>query len=205
MGAPQEFRYKITSFVDGVLTLDERVLRYKQGLRQVQVPYANIRRFGLKVRGKSLGGVVTSELLLRTEPAPGKSKLVSVALDPGHRAGQAALAALRARLPEADTTLLPWDEAAARLGVKANTWQDGLVTRWGMIGTTLVAAAAGMTIVESWMTPATDSSTLRARGIVRLLAVVLGVMLLVIGFRQAKKAQREQRAQNEKNAPKPQP
>jgi hypothetical protein len=187
---PREFRYKITAFVDGVLTLDVRVLRYRQGLRRVQVPYANIRGFGLKRRGKSLGGVVTSELLLRTEPAPGQVRLVNLALDPDSPGGKDALAALHELLPDADTTKLPWEEAAARLGVKPYTWRDGVVSRWGMIGTALVAAVAGVSIMQTLTQPTTDPATLRVRAIVRLVAVVVGVALLAVGMYQARRPRR---------------
>jgi len=186
-GQGREFRYKITSFVDGVLTLDARVLRYKQGLRHVQVPYANIRRFGLKVRGKSLGGVVTSELLLRTEPQPGQSRLVRVALDPDSEGGKAGLAALRAQLPDADTTQLPWEEAASRLGVKPYTWQDGMMSRWGMIGTALLAGVAGVTLMQAVTGPPVSADVRLGRGIVALVAMAAGVTCVVVGIVKTRK------------------
>jgi hypothetical protein len=177
-----EFRYKVTAFVDGVLSFDERVLRYRQGMRRVQVPYANIRRFGAKLRGKTLGGVLTSELLLRTEPAPGQVKLVRVPLDATSEPGKAVLEELRRRLPDADTTRLPWEEAASRLGVKPHSWQDALVSRWGMIGLALVAGAAGVAAMQALAGPVVDAETRRTRGIVQLVAIGMGVVLLLIGY-----------------------
>ena len=188
--APREFRYKISAFVDGVLTLDTRVLRYRQGVRKVQVPYANIRRFGLKLRGKTLGGVVTSELLLRTEPAPGQVRLVHIALDPDSAGGKDALAALRQLLPDADTTQLPWEDAASRLGVVPYSWQDGLVSRWGIIGTALVAGVAGVSIMRALTGPIADPATRRMHAIVGLVALVIGVGLVVLGMRQARRPRR---------------
>ena len=190
MSEPLVFRYKITAFVDGVLTLDARVLRYRQGLRQVQVPYANVRRFGMKVRGKSLGGIVTSELLLLTEPAPGQMKLVKVALDPASPGGKDALAALRERLPAADTTQLPWEEAAARLGVKPYTWQDGLVSRWGMMGTALLAGTVGVTVMQLLSGTYFDPETMRIYGPLRLVLALAALACLVVGIVRARPPRR---------------
>jgi hypothetical protein len=177
----REFRYKITSFVEGVLTLDARVLRYRQSARKVQVPYANIRRFGLKRRPRTLLGVVTSELVLRTEPAPGQVKLVQVAFDPDAAAGKEALVALRALVPGADTSTLPWPEAAAQLGVPVHSWRDTVVSRWGVIGTALVVGTAGVAAMQALTGGAVDPATRRLRAIVQLAAMVTGLLLLGIG------------------------
>lgn len=182
--SPREFRYKITSFVDGVMAFDERVLRYHQGLRKVQVPYANIRRFGVRPRPKTLMGVVTSELLLLTEPTPGKMQLVRVAFDPTSPVASDVLAALRGvvKRADADTTQLPWAEAAPRLGVKAHGWQDALLSRWGVIGISLVAGAAGVAAMQA-LTGGHDSAEVRlGRGIVQLAAIVIGLALVGIGY-----------------------
>jgi hypothetical protein len=183
---PREFRYKVTAFVDGVLTLDERVLRFKQGVRAVQVPLANIRRFGMKVRGKSLGGIVTSELVLLTEPSPGQSKIVRVALDPAAENGKAALAALGELLPAADTTKLPWDEAAKHLGVPAHSWQDGMMSRWGMIGLAILAGLAGVSIMHALAPGEVSASTRLGRGIAVLVGLVVAVVCLAVGVRSAR-------------------
>ena len=181
-----EFRYKVTAFVDGVLTLDERVLRFKQGVRTVQVPFANIRRYGLKVRGKSLGGIVTSELLLVTEPSPGQAKLVRVALDPAAEGGKAALAALAERLPAADTTKLPWEEAAKHLGVPAYSWQDGMMSRWGMTGLAILAGLAGVSIMHALTPGEVSASTRMGRGIVVLVGLVIAAVCVAVGLRSAR-------------------
>jgi hypothetical protein len=182
--SPREFRYKITSFVDGVMAFDERVLRYQQGLRKVQVPYANIRRFGVRTRPKTLMGVVTSELLLLTEPSAGRMQLVRVAFDPTNPTAQEALAALRGLVKgaDADTTKLPWVDAAPRLGVKVHGWTDAVLSRWGVIGISLVAGAAGVAAMQA-LTGGPEPAEVRlGRGIVELVAMVVGVGLLVIGY-----------------------
>jgi len=182
--SPREFRYKITSFVDGVMAFDERVLRYQQGLRKVQVPYANIRRFGVRVRPKTLMGVVTSELLLLTEPSAGRMQLVRVAFDPTHPVATEALAALRGAVKraDADTTSLPWADAAPRLGVKAHDWRDAVLSRWGVIGISLVAGAAGVAAMQA-LTGGQETAEMRlGRGIVELAAMVVGVALVAIGY-----------------------
>jgi hypothetical protein len=182
--SPRVFRYKITAFVDGVMSFDERVLRYQQGPRKLQVPYANVRRFGVRARPKTLMGVVTGELLLLTEPSAGRMQLVRVAFDPTNPIAQDALAALRAviKRADADTTSLPWAEAAARLGVKAHGWRDALLSRWGVIGISLVAGAAGVAAMQA-LTGGHEAAEVRlGRGIVQLAAIVIGLALLGIGY-----------------------
>jgi hypothetical protein len=182
--SPRVFRYKITSFVDGVMTFDERVLRFSQGPRKLQVPYANIVRFGVRARPKTLMGVVTSELLLLTEPGPGRMQLMRVPFDPTNPIASEVLAALRGevRRPNADTTSLPWPDAAPKLGVKAHDWRDAILSRWGVLGTSLIAGAAGVAAMQA-LTGGPEAREVRlGRGIVQVAAVLVGLVLLGVGY-----------------------
>jgi hypothetical protein len=182
------FRYKVTAFVAATVTVDERVFRFQQSLRTVQVPLKNIRRFGLQRRGKAFGGVVLSELLLLTEPAPGQHRLVRVPLDPDAEGGQQTLAALRAALPGLDTTALPWAQAAPLLGLPAHAWRDGLLEPVSVWGLTLIVASFAVLAIERSFFPVSDPGALRNRALVQLAAVGLGLVLLVVGFRRSRRA-----------------
>jgi hypothetical protein len=185
--SPREFRYKITSFVDGILTFESRVLRFAQGIRKLQVPYANIRRFGVRERPKTLMGVVTSELLLLTEPEAGRFQLVRVAFDPQNPVARDVLDTLRGFASRAeDTTCLPWPAAAAKLGVKAHGLQDAIVSRWGVIGVSLIAGSAGVAAMQALTGGAESAQARLGRGIVQLVAVVIGALLLAVGYVRTK-------------------
>lgn len=183
------FRYKVTAVVDGVIELDEvaRLFRFRQGLRQVQVPLGNVRAFGVRRREKNFLGITASELLLRTEPSPGVKKVVKMPIDLESEGGRGALAALAAALPrEADVTALAWDEAAARLGVPARAWTDFMMTRWGMLGVLLCAGAAGAQAASNVLFPTDNPVQRRARAVSALVLFVVGAVCMVIGHRRTR-------------------
>jgi hypothetical protein len=188
--AVRHFRYKVTAFVSAQISLDERVLRFQQSMRKAQVPLRNIRRFGVQRRGRAFGAVVLSELLLLTEPSPGKSSLVRLPLDPGSDGGQEALAALREALPGLDTSLLPWAAAAPLLGLPVHSWRDALLEPFSLWGLTLVVGSAAVLAVERGFFPASDAGALRNRALVQLGAVLVGVILLGLGIRRARRPAR---------------
>jgi hypothetical protein len=182
------YRYKVTAFVAATVTIDERVFRFQQSLRTVQVPLRNIRRFGVQKRGKAFGGVVLSELLLLTEPRPGQKRLVRVPLDLDAEGGQEVLAALRRALPELDTTRMGWAEAAPLLELPVHSFRDALLHPLGVWGLTLVAASVAIFALERGLFPTSDPAALRTRGLVQLGVMAAGVVLLAVGFLRSRRS-----------------
>ena len=97
----------------------------------------------------------------------------------------ALLEALRARVPEADATGLPWAEAAARLDVKAYPWTEALHQPRAQVGGVL--AVGGLFAVVG-------AGDARTQGLAALQLGLgagllgLGVWLLVGGIRKVRAA-----------------
>jgi hypothetical protein len=184
---PRTFRYKVTALVDGVITLDDHVFRFKQGLRDVQVPLVKIRRYGVQVREPGILGLTASELILRTEPSQGRVKIVRMPFDPRSDGGRAALLAMKQVLAAADTTELPWPEAASRLGVPVRAWHEFVMTRWGMMGVLTIAATAGAQSVMNTWSPAKTREEHLARGIVGVVGLIAGITMIIVGGRRSRR------------------
>jgi hypothetical protein len=178
----QEFRYKISFAAEAVIQVDERLFRFKQGLRVVQVPLANVRAFGVRRRPVGMFNAPTSELILLTEPAPGgELKPVKMTFDPESAGGQAATAALAAALPAgADVRALPWREQAGKLRVPVRPWHEVMTTKWGAIGTFLVAGSAGGNLIMMILSPG-GAMNRKAHAAAAALGLIGGMACLLIG------------------------
>lgn len=177
-----EFRYRIAMLVDGVLGVGEDRLTYRQGLRRLSVPLAAVRAFGVRDRGGPVAGILSSELIVRTEAAPGRFRVRRIPWNPGELGCIEALAALRARLPDADATGLPWEQAAARLGVTTRGWREWLSEPLSTIGLGLIGSASVAGVLMQWMRERGTPHERTARAVLLVAMFGIGVVLLVTGW-----------------------
>jgi hypothetical protein len=182
--APEEFRYPVAPMVQATLTLAEGRLHFRQGLRTVVLAYADITAFGYRDRGPAVAGISSSELLFAHRKGAAIRR-TALPFDRDHPACQAALAALRRAMPQADTTELPWTDAAARLGVPARRWYEPFLHPRAALGVVLIGAAAATSAVLG--TQAASSSERLGQGIAVLACWLAGITLIVQGVRRAKK------------------
>lgn len=179
-----EFRYGIAPGVKVTLTVDDSGVRYKQGLKKIAVPWAEVGYFGVRERASDMG-MVASELLVTQRSADGKTRVRKFAFDPSAEPCQQALAAIRARCsPEADTTSLPWAEAAARIGVVARPWYEPLLQPKISLGIIVILASLlAMPLAREVMPPANSAEAV-GQLIAGLIGVAVGVMLIRRGRRE---------------------
>ncbi len=132
----QRFEFKVAAIVPASYTLTDDQLIYKQGVATRRVALADIRAFAVRELPPAPMGKPLGEFLIQL--TTGRKKF---AIIPSEPACQAMLAALRARLPQADLTSLPWAEAAARLGVSAAApW----FVDWRIIGGVVLVGASAI-------------------------------------------------------------
>lgn len=185
--ATREFRYKITALADGVVVIGDQRLTFRQGIRTLDVPLAAVRAFGVVDRGGPVLGMLTSELLLRTERGPDDFRLRRLPWNPTHPACKEAVALLGELLPAADKTRLPWAEAAPQLGVSPRTWHDLLMNPLGSLGAALIIAALTAGAVLAAASPARSDADQLGRTITILASVGLGAGLLIAAWRRTRR------------------
>lgn len=181
-GGQQQFRYPVAPLVKAKLTIGADGIEFRRGARHASVAAAEVRRFGVRDRGNPGFGMTTSQLLLLVERDQ-KLMLVKVAFTPRHDACQRALAALRERFPGADTTAMPWEQAAAALGVEPSGFGERLMNAKSFLGMIIIGASALTDGALNATSPSPSRGELMGRGIALLIAFVVGVTLIVRGWR----------------------
>lgn len=171
MDAPR-FEFKVAAIVPASYTLTAEQLIYKQGVATRRVALADIRGFAVRELPPAPMGKPLGELLLQL--TAGRKKFAIVPSEP---ACQAMLAALRARLPHADLTQLPWAEAAARLGVSA---QAPWFADWRVVGGVVLMAASAIALALP--TRPRGGSELAGYAFGAALVSVLGLVLVIVGL-----------------------
>lgn len=173
--------YPVTVMVKATLEIGRDRLKFRQGLRTVDLALADIRAFAYRDRGKAALGMTASQLLI--QHPRGRA---AIPFDLGRAECQQALAELRLARPEADLTALPWEVAAARLGVKAHPWYEALVRPQAALGVAICGASAA---TGGALSSASVSAPERlGQGIAVLLGWVIGIVLIVRGVRAARRA-----------------
>jgi hypothetical protein len=181
----QTFRFRAAPLVTATFTLDGDTLTYAQGVRRVTIPLAQVRAFGLRERASFLG-LASSQLYFLIDGGDGsKPRRRATLVDPAQPAYRALIEALRARVPGADTTALPWADAAARLGAVARPWYEDFLHPRTVIGVVLLGANA----VTAGSVHGDRSERLGA-GIAALTMTVVAVALIVSGVRRSRARRR---------------
>jgi hypothetical protein len=182
-----DFRFRITALAQATLSIDDRAIHYQRSMYRARVPLANLRHLALRRRTPGVLGLVTSELVLVTEPLPGVRRVLRWTIDPDSATGQAALAALRQTVgPARDLTGKPWTEAAAVLGVPRRSLRDAFQSRWGQVGAGALGAACALLVVDRVIVRGSPENQ-RIQMLVSLAAATLGVALLVYSYVRAGK------------------
>jgi hypothetical protein len=112
--APQTFDYHVTQVVPCRATFDDAAghLEVKQGIRTWRVPFAQIHHVYFRRNGPF------DELIVGTEPSPGKKKVFRFSADGGQPGFHAVVEALVARRPDTDRRALPASEAMKLIGAR---------------------------------------------------------------------------------------
>lgn len=174
------FQFPVAPLVKASLTIGPERLTFRQGLRTVDLALADIEAFAYRDRGAAAFGMTASELIVRH--ARGR---VNIPFDLGHDECRQALAELRRVRPQADLTELPWEAAAARLGVRARAWYDALLRPQAALGVAICGASAFTGAVLS--SPSASASERLGQGIAVLLGWVIGVTLIVRSVRATRR------------------
>jgi hypothetical protein len=121
----QSFEFPVSIGVKVTATFTDESLVWKQGVRTFTIPWNSVEAFGVQA-GPKMMGINASMLLVKCSPCDGVKPKYSLSFAPGEDQAKALLEAMKVRLPaSADTTQLPWEEAAPRLGTKVkNPWQN---------------------------------------------------------------------------------
>jgi hypothetical protein len=176
--------YPVIPGVRAEVTITAEHLVHVQGLRRREIPLAALTAFGYRDRGRALLGMSSNELLLRRE-AGGSVRVEAVSFDLRHPECHQVLEALRRVKPAADTTGLPWPEAAARLGVPVRAWYDALLNPRATLGIVICAAGAFAGATMSGMEASAPERL--GHGIAVLACWALGITLVVLGVRAARR------------------
>lgn len=174
------FTFPVAPLVKASLTIGPERLTFRQGLRTVDLALADIQAFAYRDRGRAAFGMTASELIVRH--SRGRANLP---FDLGHAECQQALAQLRRVRPEADLTGMPWEAAAARLGVKARAWYEALLRPQAAFGVAICGASAFTGALLS--SPTVSASERLGQGIAVLLGWVIGVTLIVRSVRAGRR------------------
>lgn len=158
--------------------LTGETLRLKQGLRKINLQLADLTHFGIK----RLDGDRTALTELRLVTA---SKTHKLPFHTGDDQGHALLAALQARLPDADVSGRPWVEAAPLLGFKPHGIRDFFSQPLAAAGIVLLLLAPPAmmflnNVLPSWSPPST-------RGVAVGIVMAIGVVFMAIAYTRFRK------------------
>ncbi len=176
--AERRYEFRVSLMVTASFQLAPDAVLYQQGLRQIAIPLARVTCFAVKERRPFLGA--TSSLLLFRL---GSGKLQRTLFDPASPACRAFLDALRARLPVADATQLAWPDAAARLGVTARPWYEGLLHPRAVFGIVMLGANAATAGIVAHG----DRAERMGAGIGARAITLVAIYLIVTGVRRSRR------------------
>lgn len=177
---PDRYEFRAAPLVKASYALEGDAIVYRQGVRRIAIPLAQVRGFAIRERPAFMK-MPASALTFRID---GRRKPRSTVFDPSSPACRDFLAALRARLPAADLTALPWPEAAAKLGVVARPWYEGFLQPRVTLGVLMLGANAA----ASSMTAKThDRAELLGQGIAMLAVTIVAVYLIITGVRRGRR------------------
>ncbi|HTJ43512.1 MAG TPA: hypothetical protein VL463_15515 [Kofleriaceae bacterium] len=177
-----EHRVRVAPLITATYTFAGDTLAYKQGVRRILIPLAQVRAFAIRARPATFG-LPNSQLVFRLETGA----LRRTVIDPETPDARALIEALRARLPAADATELAWPDAAAKLGVDAHPWYEALFHPRTMIGITLLAANS---VAASGMEVPRDRDERLGQGIGLLVVSIVAIWLIVSGVRRTRARRR---------------
>ena len=109
-------------------SIDDATIEVKQGLRTFRVPLAEVRHLYVRPTGQF------RELLVGTEPSPGKKKVFRFSANVGQGAFDAFVAAVVARRPDCDRRSLDAKTAMTMMGAKNVELITGLVLFGLLVG-----------------------------------------------------------------------
>jgi hypothetical protein len=198
----QPYRFRVNPFMHVTYTIEGDALVFRGGARLIHMPLSRVQAFGVRER-PAFYGMPASQLIVRLSPdAAGRSdRSRAIIFDPTTDAGRELLGALRARLPAADTTGLPWLDAAARLAVPAHPWYEGFLHPRSFLGTFLLGAvltAAVQEISKPDRSPYVHEPMSQRVGFWSpfVVVAVIGLALVLSGFRRTRALRsRSKRAQ----------
>jgi hypothetical protein len=185
--APEEFRWPAPHWLlemsrthHALLTLGPDRLRYVHGLRPLVLTYDDIVAYGLRDRSSVFALMSAPELLIAYREGAA-FRCTAIPFDLKLPACQAALAALRRALPHADTSALPWPDAAARLGVPVCRWYENAC---GFIGIMLICVAVGTGAALDNRIVGSERLCL---GLAVIAGLIAGGVLIVLGLQRTRR------------------
>lgn len=182
-----QYRFRVTQLSFATLDVDGKALSYQRSAYRARVPLANVRGVALRRRQRGLLGLISSELVLVTEPLPGVRRVLRWTIDPDSDDGKAALKAVAAAVPAADALALPWREAAARLGLPRASARDAFLGRWGQVGAGALGAACALLVLNGTVFPSPTAAAARAQQLTFMVIAALGVLLMAWSYWKARR------------------